>query len=175
MEKSQLVNLLGGLAVAVSDAQGRAMAAGAALNISEVAAVMTLGTSPGLRIDALGAVLGLSHSATVRLAGKLGREGYLERVERSDRREVGLKLTAAGRALRQRLVRIRTGVLEEALGALPPEHLPAFAECVSQALAAITSSRWHADNICRLCDETTCPEEICPVECKAVALDGKNR
>lgn len=175
MEKSQLVNLLGSLSVAVSDAQGRAMASGASLNISEVAAVMTLGASPGLRIEALGAVLGLSHSATVRLAGKLGREGYLERVERSDRREVGLKLTAAGRALRQRLVRIRNGVLEETLGALSDEHLPVFAECVSQALAAITSSRWHADNICRLCDETVCPVETCPVECKAVALEAESR
>ena len=172
MKKEQLANLLGSLAVAVSDAQSEAMAARASLSASEMAAVMTLGTSPGLSIDHLGKILGLSHSATVRLIAKLAAQGQIARRSRDDRREVGLRLTAKGRALRHRLVTARGQVLEACIASLPADEREAFGRLVSTLLESLTASRRQADHICRLCDETVCPLESCPVERKAVQLEA---
>ena len=171
MKKEQLANLLGSLAIAVSDAQNEAMAVRTSLNASEMAAVMTLGTSPGLSIDHLGKILGLSHSATVRLVAKLAAQGQIARRPRADRREVGLRLTAKGRGLRDRLVTARGRVLEGCIASLPAAERVAFGRLVSTLLETLTASRRQADHICRLCDETVCPLESCPVERKAVRLE----
>jgi DNA-binding MarR family transcriptional regulator len=163
-------NLLGALALALTDAQMREMQAGSGLGASAVAALVTLGEPPALSVAALAAILGLTHSATVRLADDLGRRGLVLRGRGADRRAVGLHLTPEGAALRQRLISARAGVLEDALAAVPAPDRAAFERAVTQMLEALTTGRAAADHLCRLCDETACGGAACPVERRAVAL-----
>jgi DNA-binding MarR family transcriptional regulator len=166
----QLTNLVGALALAVSDAQGRDMRRTSGLGESAVAAVVTLGEAPGLPVAALAGIVGLTHSATVRLADDLSRRGLLRREPGPDRRSVGLTLTAEGAALRHRLMAARADVLRRATAAVPRDDRDAFARGVTRILEALTTGRTEADHICRLCDEDACGRDDCPVERRAVAL-----
>lgn len=163
-------NLLGALALALTDAQGRAMQAAAGLGGSAAAAVVTLGTAPGLSVAALAAVLGLTHSATVRLALDLERRGLVGRGPGADRRSVGLVLTEAGEAARDRLMAARASVLAEAMAAVDPADRAGLDRALTAAVTRLTTGRTAADRICRLCDEAACGHDDCPVERRAVAL-----
>ena len=166
----QLTNLLGALALAVTDAQGREMQAASGLGASSVAAVVTLGESPGLSVTGLAGILGLTHSATVRLVDDLARRGLVARLAGADRRSVGLALTAGGAAMRVRVMEARAAVLGHAVEAVPGADREAFARGVVAVLEHLTVSRATADHICRLCDEQACGRDDCPVERRAVAL-----
>lgn len=166
----QPANLLGALALALSDAQARAMQAASGLGGSAVAALVTLGEAPGLSVAGLAAILGLTHSATVRLADDLGRRGLVRRLPGADGRTVGLALTPAGEAQRRALQAARAEVLRGACAAVPPADRAAFDRSVVRILEALTTGRRTADHICRLCDEAACGRDDCPVERRAVAL-----
>jgi DNA-binding MarR family transcriptional regulator len=166
----QLSNLVGALALALTDAQRREMARASGLGESAAAAVVTLGEYPGLSVAALAGIIGLTHSATVRLADDLGRRGLVRRSPGGDRRSVGLRLTDDGAALRLRLMAARAGVLRRATEAVAADDRAAFARGVTSVLEALTTGRAAADHICRLCDEGACGRDACPVERRAVAL-----
>lgn len=163
-------NLLGALALALTDAQMRGMQTASGLGTSAVAALVTLGGPPAPSVAGLAAVLGLSHSATVRLADDLERRGLLRRGPGRDRRAVGLHLTPEGTALRARLMAARAAVLEDAPAAVPAPDRAAFDRAVTQVLERLTTDRTAADHLCRLCDEAACGGDACPVERRAVAL-----
>ncbi len=166
----QLTNLLGALALAVADAQEREMQSASGLSLSAVAAVVTLGECPGLSVAGLAGIVGLTHSATVRLVDDLTRRGLVLRAAGSDRRSVGVVLTAEGTALRGRVMAARAAVLVRAMEGVARADREAFARGVVEVLERLTTSRLVADNICRLCDEETCGRDDCPVERRAVAL-----
>ena len=166
----QLTNLLGALAVAVGDAQRREMMRASGLGESAVAAVVTLGECRGLSVAGLAGIVGLSHSATVRLVDDLARRGLVRRQAGEDRRSVGIALTAEGEAMRARLMAARAAVLLDAMDGLPGAEREAFARGVARVLERLTTSRTVADHICRLCDEEACGRNDCPVERRAVAL-----
>jgi MarR family transcriptional regulator, negative regulator of the multidrug operon emrRAB len=172
MKKQQLTNILGGLAVAITDAQMQAMGKATALSPSECAAVLSLGANPGLSIQSLAGILGLSHSASVRLCAGLAAKGLLDRMTGEDKRVVMLTLTAQGATMRSVLVDARESVLGEAISTLPEPDQVAFGRLISDMLERLTASRAQADHICRLCDETACPSALCPVERKACRLEG---
>jgi DNA-binding MarR family transcriptional regulator len=163
-------NLLGALALAISDAQTQAMEAASGLGRSATATLVTLGEYPGLSVAALAAILGLSHSATVRLVDDLERRDVVQRKPGADRRSVGLGLTAAGMGLRTRAMQARADVLVRSLAAVPPDDREVLTRVLSRILEELTTSRTAADHICRLCDEDACGRDDCPVERRAVAL-----
>ena len=91
-------NLLGVLALSVSDRTSDAV--GAAAGQSQTAAVALSALHHFLddpSIDLLRRVLGLTPSGTVRLVDRLEEAGYVERRPGRDGREVSLRLTGAGR------------------------------------------------------------------------------
>jgi MarR family transcriptional regulator, negative regulator of the multidrug operon emrRAB len=163
-------NLLGALALALSDAQMQAMEAAYGLGGSATAALVTLGGYPGLSVAALAAVVGLSHSATVRLVDNLERRGVVRRMPGADRRSVGLGLTAAGLGLRDTVMQARADVLVRSLAAVPPDDTKMLTQVLTRLLEDLTTSRTAADHICRHCDENACGRDDCPVERRAVAL-----
>jgi MarR family transcriptional regulator, negative regulator of the multidrug operon emrRAB len=166
----QLTNLLGALALAVTDAQSREMQAASGLSGSAVAALVTLGECPGLSVAGLAGIVGLTHSATVRLVDDLGRRGLVLREPGADRRSVGVGLTAEGEAMRVRVMAARAAVLGRAMDGLGGAEREVFARGVVGMLERLTTSRAAADHICRLCDEEACGRDDCPVERRAVAL-----
>ena len=163
-------NLLGALALAISDAQTQDMEAASGLGGSATAALVTLGEYPGLSVAALAAILGLSHSATVRLVDDLERRDIVQRKPGADRRSVGLGLTAAGMGLRAKAMQARADMLVRSLAAVPADERKILTRVLSRILEELTTSRTAADHICRLCDEVACGGDDCPVERRAVAL-----
>src|SRR5262249_62221255 len=103
----RLENLLGALAVGLSDGissavettTGHAGAMGAALAI--------LAQEPGLGIEQLRVPLGRTQSATVRVVDQLAAEGYAERRPRRDQRPVAVVLTAKGAEAASRALGLR--------------------------------------------------------------------
>jgi DNA-binding MarR family transcriptional regulator len=166
----QLTNLLGALALAVADAQEREMHAASGLSASAVAAVVTLGECLGLSVAGLAGIVGLTHSATVRLVDDLEKRGLVRRLAGTDRRSIGLVLTTEGEAMWVRLLAARAGVLSDAMEGLSGADRDAFARGVVGVLERLTTSHLVADHICRLCDEEACGPDDCPVERRAVAL-----
>ena len=92
-------NLLGALALTLSDRAGAAVHARAGVSGSDAAALVTLRNyAEGEPLDLLRRALALSHPAVVRLADRLQARGLVERHRSaSDGRAVALRLTAAGR------------------------------------------------------------------------------
>jgi DNA-binding MarR family transcriptional regulator len=165
----RLENLLGALAVALSDAIGSAVETATGHAGAMGAALATLAQEPGLSIEQLRVPLGRTQSATVRVVDQLVAEGYAERRAGRDNRSVAVVLTGKGNQAAARVLGSREDALADALSVLAPGERKALTAALEKVLAAITTGRAHADHICRLCDLAVCPEKVCPVELAARA------
>ncbi|TQV78063.1 MarR family transcriptional regulator [Exilibacterium tricleocarpae] len=165
MNKDRTANLLGALALGLTDALNRETEMRAEHGATAPAALVTVGFHPGESIDGLSRTLGLSHSATVRLVDRLTKDGLFERRGGADGRTSALYLTRRGQARRRAILQGRRRLLTEVVGPLSDDERAALTGLMERLLNALTRDRQHADHICRLCDERICPSETCPVEC----------
>jgi DNA-binding MarR family transcriptional regulator len=165
----RLENLLGALAVALSDAIGSAVETATGHAGAMGAALATLAQEPGLGIEQLRVPLGRTQSATVRVVDQLVAEGYAERRAGRDNRSVAVVLTEKGNQAAARVLGSRQDALTNALSVLGPGERKTLTATLEKVLAEITTGRAHADQICRLCDLVACPEKVCPVELAAQA------
>ena len=159
-------NLLGALALAVTDRTSAAV--GGAAGQSETAAVALSALHHFLEdpsVDLLRQVLGLTPSGTVRLVDRLEDAGFVTRRPGRDGRSVSLRLTASGRRAAERVSAARAEVLQSALAGLAPRERKALDELAGRVLAGLIrgpgATRW----MCRLCDTTACGRQDgkCPV------------
>ncbi|QTL03185.1 MarR family transcriptional regulator [Aquabacter sp. L1I39] len=173
MNETQLTNLLGAMALALSDAQDAAARAASGLGTSACSALVVLNFYPGTPIRTLAEILGLTHSVVVRLTEDLAGRGMVERsAGAKDKRQVQLRLTLLGSETAAAILDARRATLGAVLQRVPQDLRPALGDAVSHLLTALTQSRASADHICRLCDEDACPQACCPVECEAVRREG---
>lgn len=166
MNNPRLVNLLGALSLALADAQNRAIQESSDLGSAACAALNTLAQYPAQTIRQLATVAGLSHSVMVRTVEALVQQGLATKSSGEDKREIRVRLTREGDAVRARLSQARTATLDRALATLSAERQSVLLETVSDLLLAMTETRQQADHICRLCDEAACGDK-CPVEQRA--------
>jgi DNA-binding MarR family transcriptional regulator len=172
---ARLANLLGAWSLAVSDRITAAAAVAAGRGGQAPAALVALDQfADGRTIEELSAVLGLTHSATVRLVDALVADGNVARRRRSgDRRAVAIRLTPAGRATARRITRARGQAVQEALGGLSAAQrrsLMAMAERLTGDLASLRLEQRAAGEVpaggwlCRMCDFEACgrPSGRCP-------------
>lgn len=149
-------NVTGALAVAIAgrlDADSRA------------AALITLLERGSLTIEWLRRIVGLSHSAAVRLVDRLADDGLVHRRPGPDRRSLSILLTARGRRTAERLRREREATLMSLLDPLEPEERRTLLALCEKVLAGAVSGRWEARLICRLCDHGVCAAAgSCPVD-----------
>lgn len=154
-------NLLGALALAVTD-RIETMAREVLNHAGETpAAVVVIGYGPGLSNDKLRRILGLSHPGAVRLVDRLVSDGLVERRQGATKREIALHLTPRGAAVRQELLRGRlaaVGALVEPLGEAEQETL---AGLMHRILSAMETSEMERYTLCRLCDDRVCRD--CPL------------
>jgi DNA-binding MarR family transcriptional regulator len=157
-------NLVGSLALVISDRVGAAMAAAGGVSESAATALSALHhflDRP--TVDLLRQVLGLTSSGTVRLVDKLVEVGYVRRREGVDGRSTAITLTAAGRAAAKRVVAARAAVLSAALGGLSEEEVAVLGGLVGRVLVGLMRGpgavRWN----CRQCDTGICRGGGCPV------------
>jgi DNA-binding MarR family transcriptional regulator len=166
-------NLLGALALTLSDHAAAAVQAGAGVSGSDAAALVTLRNyAEGEPLDLLRRALALSHPGVVRLADRLQARGLVER-HRSDRdgRAVALRLTAAGRRSADAALAARADAIDAALETLDPGQRRALTPMLELMLGAQTTDSTASLVICRLCDPDVCGHpERCPVTQAAIAL-----
>jgi DNA-binding MarR family transcriptional regulator len=165
-------NLLGALALAITDRTADAIAAAAGHSDSGAVTLSALHHFlGGPSIDRLRQVLGLTSSGTVRLVDRLVRDGYVERAPGPDGRTTAIRLTPAGRRAARKVAAARTRVLDDALAGLSPGDRERLAELISPMLAGMVRGPGAVRWLCRLCDTTACGHEEghCPVANEATA------
>lgn len=163
-------NLLGVLALAITDRLSAAGPAGSGDQSSATAALITIGSFPGQSIASLSTCLGLSHSATVRLIGGLVGRGLVTRQSQKDKRKAALSLTSRGVTAMRRAVARRMSGLSELLSPLSVRERETLTTIVEKLLRNATRTVADADRLCRYCDAGSCPQDRCPVECEAQRL-----
>lgn len=160
-------NIVGALALALTDRTSAAMAEAGGVSESAATALSALHhflDRP--TIDRLRQVLGLTSSGTVRLVDGLVSAGYVRRRPGTDARSTVVTLTTAGRAAAKRVVAARSAVLMSALTSLSAEERATLDTLAGKILVGLMrppgATRWG----CRQCDTGTCRGEAndqCPV------------
>jgi DNA-binding MarR family transcriptional regulator len=179
---ARLANLLGAWSLAVSDRIIAAAALAAGRGGQAPAALVALDEfAEGSTIEQLSGVLGLTHSATVRLIDALVVDGHVARRRRvGDGRAVAVRLTASGRAAARRITRARAEAVTGALAGLSETQrrsLTVMAERLTADLAGRRLEERAAGTppaggwMCRLCDFGACgrSEGRCPAAARANA------
>lgn len=163
---SRDLNLLGTLSLAVADrvrgaTQSEAQAAGE--GPAALVALTTFLERP--TIQELSGVLGLTHSATVRLVDKLEARGLIERRPTADRRAVAIVLTPDGRAVGLRVLAARERILGELLAPLSPAERTELTRLHERLLAGLVGAGAQPTRVCRMCEPVACGHEVglCPV------------
>lgn len=151
-----VANVTGALAVAVTDRLDAD---------SRAAALITLLERGALTIEWLRRIVGLSHSAAVRLVDRLADEELVRRREGPDRRSVSIALTPRGRRTATRLRSERESLLVGLLTPLDAEERRTLLALADKLLGGLESGRWEARLTCRLCDHGACARAGgCPVD-----------
>ena len=169
MTRLRTANLLGALSAEVSDRLERQLKRHPSQTSSSAAALNVIGFWEGCSNNDLASALRLSHTATVRLVDKLEADGLVEARPGRDKRAIALHLTKAGEAAVRRLLTERCAALEHITAALSAEESRVFTGLLEKLLRSVTPDMQAATQICRLCDQTVCPEKICPVHQAALA------
>lgn len=157
--RSRTANLLGALGVALVDAQTQLLAT----SPTDAAALNAIGTVPGCSITDVRVTLGITHPGTVRTIDRLVAAGLVERGTGRDARTVGLHLTGEGERTWHDQSEARLGWLQRTVAKLTAEEQKDLERVASALLAVMTSDYESSERICRLCDESRCPQSRCPV------------
>jgi MarR family transcriptional repressor of emrRAB len=161
---ARTANLLGALALTLTDAMAEAVEHASDRGSSGPAALVLIHDEPGLSNEDLRRGLGLSQPATARLVDALVDARLVKQGPGPDGRTHALGLTSSGLRRVRRLLQARAAVLDDALVPLSTADRRALTTILEQILSRSVRDEAHAESICRLCDTTACPPEVCPVE-----------
>lgn len=159
-------NLLGALALAITDRVRSGMQNTFDRSGETAAAIVVLGYAPGMSVELLRQVLALSHPGTVRLIDRLEEDGLVDRRKASDGRAVALHLTPKGGTLRRQLMDSRLETLESALSGLTAQERLVLGDLLSKVLTNLPETEMAKHRICRLCSVPTCSN--CPIPGHAI-------
>ena len=176
---SREANVLGALALVLTDQMSDAAARAAGQSASAAAALSALHQFLDRpTIDRLRQVLGLTPSGAVRLVDRLAEAGLVTRGAGVDGRSRSVTLTARGRRVAARVEAARHGVLAGALAELSPAQRADFGVLLDRVISAVVAQKDGGAWICRLCDLTACEraEGRCPAaNAAAVRYGGPDR
>lgn len=169
----RLVNVLGALALVLSDEVRRATEEATGMTGAAPSALVALHQFlAGRPADDLARATGLTHSGAVRVIDRLVDAGLAERRPGRDGRTLSIVLTLTGRALSRKVTRARAGAIEAALDGLSSVDREALLALVDNLIATVTVRRLRdrelgddpAGWLCRLCDFASCgrPQGTCP-------------
>ena len=170
MDEKRAANLLGAFVYASYGAVSARVTEKCGLGGEAPGALVLIGSNPASSEKFISIALGLSHSGTVRLIDKFEKDQLIERRRALDKRTVALHLTAKGARRARMILATREQVLREVLGALDESDKERLVDLLESMLAKATTSDVIAEHICRLCDDSCCPQDQCPVTLAAGAL-----
>lgn len=147
-----LSNKLAALALAMTEA---AIAPDDDLAPTAVAALITAANTEPLSIGEIAAIVGLTHSATVRLVDRLEAVGLFRRQRRVGR-EVMVEITAAGRRRAQGLQERRLTEAGAFLEGLTADEMQLLNGLVERMLRAHIARGHDRQRVCRMCSRAYC-------------------
>ena len=161
----RLENIFGAMSLALVDKMEKAFADETGLGPSAIAAVVQIGTEPGLTIETLRRLIALSHSATVRLVDQFVASDLVLRAGgvEGDKRARSLQLTESGRALFDKSLAARRAVIHRAFKALGPDETEQLGRLAEKLLPALVDLGDDQDVVCRVCDQGVCDQDRCPI------------
>jgi len=171
---ARLVNLMGAVAIGLSDATVGDIAADTALDSAAVAALVALlDLARSGSVQALSQFIGLSHSGTVRLVNRLSDAGLIRRSPGPDGRTAAVTLTRRGRTVASRIRARRRAVTAATLDGLSEQQCDQLTAICEALIANLTSARLARRDagrrpsggaLCRMCDPVACgrPAGDCP-------------
>ncbi len=125
------------------------------------AALVAIVAEPGLSIDELRRILGITHPGAVRLVDRLVDSGWIAR-QQGTGRTVRLVPTPSGRRAQRRLAAAREQAVAALLATMPEHDVKTVAALIEPVLAATNNDVDAIRRLCRLCDREVCGE--CPAE-----------
>lgn len=152
MDETALNNKLAALALAIADA---ILAKSDDLAPTAVAALVTIRDRDPLSIGEIAHVVGLTHSAAVRLVDRLEKD-WLVRRQRRVGREVMVEITARGRRRAQQLQENRFAAVAGFLGELDPDEQDQLNLLVTKIIRKTGKSGLVVDQFCRMCRRSAC-------------------
>lgn len=147
-----LPNKFAALSLAVTDAT---LAGDDDLAPTAVAALITAANNPPASIGEIAAVVGLTHSATVRLIDRLETDGLLHRRRRVGR-EVLVEITPAGRRRADGLQDRRLAVSSSFLASLSSEEKELLSRLIDRMMHDQTTQGHDRRRLCRMCARAHC-------------------
>lgn len=158
-------NALGALSRAIVDQVDRALLDATGLSHSASCAIVQIGSSPNMSIEALRRALNLDHSTVVRMLDRLEVVGIVNRTRGTadDLRKVALVLTDEGWLCHERITLARQKVLSNALVGLEASERDRFLQLVYKMMPYIIANSENPKSACRLCNDSVCNSEDCPV------------
>jgi MarR family transcriptional repressor of emrRAB len=160
-----LVNVLGALALAVTDGvRDAAEAAAGMTGAAPVALVALHQFLAGRPTEQLAQATGLTHSGAVRLVDRLADAALVERRPGRDGRSLSIVLTARGRALSRKVTQARAAAIEASLERLSGDERDALSVLLDRLVATTTAHRLARRGhgleptgwLCRVCDFAAC-------------------
>ena len=168
MQQNRTANRLAAFATLLHDA---VHAETDELSASAVAALQTLRQNGPTAIQDIAKIIGLTHSATVRLVDRLEKEWLVRRLSRKGR-EVRVEVTARGRRRAGQFQERRLAAAENLLSVLDDDERATFARALDKMLEVPVDGRESAERICRSCDRDGCRNANCPVDGAADRLEA---
>lgn len=156
-ESAGCANVLGAVALVVTDQSAAALAAGTELSSSAASAISALAEfleNPTL--DDLRRVLGLTPSGVVRLIDRLTAMGLVSRQPGPDGRSRAVVLTGPGRAAAARLKSARLASLEGMLTGLTETEQATLRDLLGKVMGTIVEEKDGGAWICRQCNFDAC-------------------
>ena len=165
MDKA-LENLIGALALVVSDRVGDAVADTFGRGGEAPSAVASIGAAPGVSVGELQAVLRLSQPGAARLVDRLVEDGLAEKRSGKDGRQVLVHLTPKGRKLRRKLLDSRYGALAALTEPLSDKERATLTGLLDKMLKPYPACEMDKYQACRMCDQDACTS--CPIPAEAL-------
>lgn len=169
-----LPNKFAALSLAVTDVT---LSADDDLAPTAVAALISAANNPPASIGEIAAIVGLTHSATVRLIDRLEADGLLHRRRRVGR-EVLVEITPAGRRRADGLQDRRLAVSSGFLASLSAEEQVLLDRLVDRMMRDHTARGYDRRRLCRMCARTQCNccfETACPADQGTPATESVTR
>ena len=162
-DQRQTANLLGALALSLTDRMRVTVENATGFGGEAAAALVTIGAEPDSAIRFVAAVVGLSHSGTVRLIDKLESEGLVTRQSGTDGRTAALRLTGVGQKRVEAILDARESALNDAVSGLSNIQMEGLSRLLGPLLHGQVIEAEDEHRVCRLCDTSVCYPAGCPL------------
>ncbi len=162
-------NLLGALGLALYDELTATVVDAVGLSPIDAAAINAIGQQRGASVSFVAMVTGLTHAGAVRVVNRLVASELVERGPGPDDRTVAVGLTPAGRKVWAKQRKARSRQLEVLVARLDPKLKSSVDNVLETLLTALAGDARHAEHLCRLCDESACPQNSCPVTLASIS------